>query len=175
MSVNELSMDLMTVIRSLDRTAGRIEELLLRVPRSRWNVRPSGIHWSFVENVCHLRDIESMGYGERVRRILEEEVPFLPDIDGAALAIERTYRDQDARQVLREFGTARRNTILRLEPLKEGQLSREGRFDDGVITLRALVERMRAHDEEHLNDLAVLCECFENEKDSNSDSSNARV
>jgi hypothetical protein len=172
MSSNELSLDLAAIIQTLEKTPDRIEKLLLRLSPSRWNVRPSGIQWSFVENVCHLRDIESLGYGERIRRILEEEKPFLPDIDGAALATERKYNDQDSMQALRDFGAARRDNLLRIEPLDEGLLSREGRFEDGVVTLRALIERMRKHDEEHLNDLAVLCECFQNENAGNAESRN---
>ena len=39
-----------------------------------------------LEHVCHLRDIEVEGYAPRLKRILSEDGPFLPDIDGRRLA-----------------------------------------------------------------------------------------
>src|ERR671934_776615 len=58
--------------------------------------------FSFVEHVCHLRDIEREGYGSRIEKILSEELPALEDLDGAALARERLYQDHGCQRGLED-------------------------------------------------------------------------
>jgi len=45
-----------------------------------------------VEQCWHLAELEREGFGARIRRLLDEAEPFLPDFDGARLARERDYR-----------------------------------------------------------------------------------
>ncbi|MBU6421769.1 MAG: DinB family protein, partial [Gammaproteobacteria bacterium] len=56
--------------------------------------QPEGGYFSVLENVCHLRDIEREGYSLRLQRMLVEEHPALPDINGGQLARERQYSEQ---------------------------------------------------------------------------------
>jgi hypothetical protein len=53
-----------------------------------------------------LRDIDGDGYRERVERMLAEERPSLPDIDGDALARQRDYQSQDLEEALSSFTAA---------------------------------------------------------------------
>ena len=63
--------------------------------------KPTIEEFSFLEHVCHLRDIEREGYGVRIAKLLSEEQPFLPDIDGDKLAAERNYNSQSFDEALR--------------------------------------------------------------------------
>jgi hypothetical protein len=112
-------------------------------------------HFSPVEDVCHLRDLEIEGYAVRINRILDDEHPFLPDFDGGRIAFERDYNSQDIRQALGHFAEARRQNLERLRDLAPAQLTREGTLEGvGRITLAKLLLLMSEHDEGHLQTFA---------------------
>src|SRR5215470_18537686 len=47
-----------------------------------------------VEQCWHLADLEREGYAVRIRRLLAETNPMLPDFDGTQVARERDYRSR---------------------------------------------------------------------------------
>jgi len=113
--------------------------------------------FSVLENICHLRDLELQGYTQRIRRILAESNPALADFDGARVAAESSYNNEQPDFALQAFQTARRENVEILQTLTDAQLSREGTLEGvGSVTLRRLAELMREHDEGHLEDLRVL-------------------
>src|SRR5262245_9205424 len=67
--------------------------------------------FSPVEQVWHLADLEREGFGERIRRLLSEPQPYLPDFDGAGIAVLRNYRTLSFEQGLAAFTTARERNI----------------------------------------------------------------
>lgn len=110
-----------------------------------------------LENICHLRDIEAEGYAKRIVRILDETNPFLADIDGGRLAVERGYNHQDPDLVLPAFVAARAKNIEKLRGVDAEDLERDGTLDGvGAVTLKRLAEMMREHDEGHVEELRVL-------------------
>jgi hypothetical protein len=121
-------------------------------------IKPSPEEFSVLENVCHLRDIEIEGYSTRIRRILNEEHPVLADIDGARLAIERSYNEQNLNEALQAFAKARGQNVALLMSTNEEQLSRSGVLEGvGEVTLGKLVMLMNEHDEGHLDELRMIC------------------
>jgi len=149
------------ILESLARTPESIDSMLMRLPSSQWSAKTYEEEWSFVENICHLRDLETEGYAVRIARILAEEKPFLPDFDGSRVAIERKYIDQDARQALSDFTTTRANNVARLKGLRPESLERTGTFENtGAITIRQLIDMIHKHDQQHLGDLTRLCEAL---------------
>ena len=48
-----------------------------------------GGSFSPVEQVWHLADLEREGFGIRIRRLISEPNPRLPDFEGGRLAVER--------------------------------------------------------------------------------------
>ncbi|HMF56847.1 MAG TPA: DinB family protein [Pyrinomonadaceae bacterium] len=122
----------------------------------RW--KPAEDEFSTLENVCHLRDIELEGYSVRIEKLLNEEKPFLHDLDGARLAKERDYNVQDFNAALLDFSEARAENARKLESLAVEQLSRSGEFEGvGEISLEKLVLMMRDHDDGHRQELSDLC------------------
>jgi hypothetical protein len=142
------------LIKSLASTADELERLLRDLPNDALRRPPSSDEFSALENVCHLRDIEIDGYTTRIDRILNEECPALPDIDGARLACEREYNNQDLAEALDAFAQARKRNVAVLSEISEAQLARSG-FLAGVgeVTLGKLLSMMHEHDEGHLADL----------------------
>ncbi|MGB9430366.1 MAG: DinB family protein [Gammaproteobacteria bacterium] len=123
--------------------------------------QPEGGYFSVLENVCHLRDIEIEGYGMRLRRLLAEEHPTLPDLDGAQLARERRYREQTLQPVLDAFVQARGANLKVLENVTDAQLARTGYLEPvGEITLSRLLELWVEHDQGHSQELGKLQNTF---------------
>jgi len=113
--------------------------------------------FSILENICHLRDLELQGYTPRIVRILAESDPSLADFDGARVAAESNYRNEEPQVALRTFQMARKANVDRLRSLSQEKLARGGMLEGvGRITLSQLAEKMREHDEGHLDDLRVL-------------------
>ncbi len=87
-------------------------------------------------HVCHLRDIEQEGYRERIKRILNETDPVLADIDGARLALERNYNQQNFAEALATFADTRRGNVAQLGKATP---------DDSHLVRRGLATRGDSH------------------------------
>jgi hypothetical protein len=98
--------ELHELIETLARTPEAIANLAGELSDENLRHRNSAEEFSAIENVCHLRDLEVEGYTTRINRILNEDHPSLPDIDGGRLAIERNYNDQDLDEALQAFAGA---------------------------------------------------------------------
>src|SRR5439155_2709907 len=103
-----------------------------------------------LEHVWHLRDIDELGYLERVRRTLREKRPQLPDVDGDRLAAERAYLQRALQPAQRTLLQGRRRAVARIRRLEEKDFRREAVLEGaGPLTLGDLVLRWRAHDIGH--------------------------
>ena len=146
------------VVLRLQLTPEKIRGLITGLSGEELCRKNSPEEFSILEHVCHLRDIEVEGYVPRVKRILNEEKPALPDIDGSRLALERDYNRDNLESALRAFSQARATNVRMLHDVSENQLDREGVLEGtGTITLRQLLDLQREHDEEHLRELGILC------------------
>jgi hypothetical protein len=121
-----------------------------------WEGIPSE-HYTAIEQLCHVRDIETDGYHVRLRRTLQEVNPTLASVDGDALAIERSYSTADPAEVLASFREARRVTLEMLADLSAEQFGRTAVFEGyGPLTLLSLVHYLCSHDQQHLAGLQWL-------------------
>jgi len=122
------------------------------------------LSWKFVpevfsmrENVWHLRDIDVEGYAHRIRLILEEERPMLPDVDGKRLARERNYNAQAIQPGLDDLRRSRAASVERLEGCSVQDLDRKAEMQGvGSIDLRRLLELWMEHDAGHIRDVVEL-------------------
>ena len=142
---------------SLGAMPAKLKEIAAALPQAAWRSKPAGGGFSLVEHVCHLRDIDGDGYRVRLERMLTEQCPTLPDIDGDALARERAYQSADLATALASFATTRLAIVARLAKLSPDERRRTGLMAGTTdITVEALVEIMTAHDSEHLDQLNDL-------------------
>lgn len=145
------------LIAALSKTPKTVATLSNDVSDEDLRRRNSPEEFSVIENVCHLRDIEIEGYTGRINRILNEEAPFLPDIDGSRLALERAYNSQNLAPALQDFSAARMHNVQTLSNVSMDQLERVGTFEGvGKVTLEKLLVLMREHDEDHIRDLRTV-------------------
>jgi hypothetical protein len=113
--------------------------------------------FSLHEHVWHLRDIEVLGYSRRLRALLEEENPFMADIDGARLAAERGYLELPLATGLREFFSARAENVAMLLSLPVAAFQRRGELETvGCSTLFGLIGLWCNHDEGHRGEMREL-------------------
>lgn len=145
------------LVRTLEDTPRTIRRLVSDLGQDAVRERPPGKVWSVVEHICHLRDIEAEGYTVRIRKLLSEDEPFLDDLDGDRLAEERGYIDQDLGGALEAFVNARAGNVEAIRDLSAEQLGRSGTYENiGPLTLGQLLEKMREHDREHIDELTQL-------------------
>jgi hypothetical protein len=113
--------------------------------------------FSALENVCHLRDLEVAGYAARIRQMIEEANPTLADFDGARVAAESEYNNEQAELALESFSRARKGNVALFRNLSDDELQRQGELAGvGRITLQRLAEMMSEHDEGHLDEVRAL-------------------
>lgn len=122
-----------------------------------WRSRPEqGSAFSLVEHACHLRDIDEV-HRKRLQRILKERLPFLTDVNGRKLAMERDYLRQDFRAAVRQFRRGRSILVERLNGLTARARKRVGIYAETQrITVEDLAEMIRQHDATHLQEIAEL-------------------
>ncbi|MEI9906058.1 MAG: DinB family protein [Asticcacaulis sp.] len=121
-----------------------------------WAGSPSE-NFTALEQICHVRDIETDGYHVRFRRTLSESRPFLGGVDGNILRDERDYAHADPEKVMADFRSARSYTLGLLSSLDEDDWNRPAEFEDyGPTTMRGLMHYLCSHDAQHLSGLQWL-------------------
>ena len=145
-------------VATLGAMPAKLKDIVARIGEQAWRSKPVSGGFSLLEHVCHLRDIDSDGYRVRLERMLAEQCPALPDIDGGTLARERNYQGQDLSAALTAFAATRLGIVARLAKLSRDERQRTGLMaGTQEITIEGLVEAMVAHDSEHLDQLDQLC------------------
>ncbi len=140
------------IVRS---TPDRQKAALAGVPRKLLMWRPAPGKWSIHEIVCHMRDAERDGYLYRYRKILAEENPIFPDVDGDKLALERQYGRLNLREVVRDWRAARKEVLAVLKKVKGEQWQRTGTHASlGPMSLETILQRQAlGNDEAHLGQI----------------------
>ena len=153
------------LLESLRDTPNKLAQLTNGLTFSELRWKHSEAEFSALENLCHLRDLELQGYTPRILRMLGEDAPMLADFDGARVAAEGDYNNQEPDLALLTFQTARTENVGRLSDLTDEQLARAATLEGvGKITLARLAEMMGEHDEGHLEDLRVLRQRLEKQR-----------
>ena len=107
-----------------------------------------------VEQVWHLADLEREGFAERIRRLLGEVEPYLPDFDGGKIAAERNYRLRSLDEGLAAFADARQNNITVFQSLAADSWLRSGTQEGvGKVSLCDIPAFMAQHDGFHRNEI----------------------
>lgn len=140
-------------LRALPR---QIEELVQGLSEDSLRWRPSPGEWSIKEVCCHLRDFSEIG-GERIRRMLSEDKPFLPAYDQEALARERDYQKESMPLVLTALRAFSGGLAYLLENLGEQEWQRTGRHEErGPISIGQYAQLLADHAREHLEQIKAL-------------------
>ena len=106
--------------------------------------------FSAVEQCWHLADLERDGYAVRIRRLLNEVEPALPDFDGERVAQERNYKSLSLEDGLEAFRRARAENLAALRTLSASEWERRGTQEGvGRVGLCDIPLMMAEHDAAH--------------------------
>jgi HAD superfamily hydrolase (TIGR01549 family) len=116
-----------------------------------WNTRPQAKEWCPAEIFCHLRDVETEVNLPRLRKVLQEDNPFLAGKDTDPWAEERKYICQNGQDALEHFTQARMETLDTLSSIAPQQWDRPARHAIfGPTNLKELTVIMTRHDRLHV-------------------------
>jgi len=106
--------------------------------------------FSPVEQCWHLADLERDGYAVRIRRLLNEAEPELPDFDGERVALERNYKSLSFADGLEAFRRTRAENLAALRALTASEWERRGTQEGvGRVGLCDIPLMMAEHDAAH--------------------------
>ncbi len=106
--------------------------------------------FSPVEQCWHLADLERDGYAVRIRRLLNEVEPALPDFDGERVARERNYSSLSLADGIEAFRRARSENLAALRALTTSEWDRRGTQEGvGRVGLCDIPLMMAEHDAAH--------------------------
>jgi FMN phosphatase YigB (HAD superfamily) len=142
------SASLLAILRS---TPAALTGLLEPLATDKLSAHPSADDWSVTEILCHMRDVEREVDQTRIQKILSEDGPFIAGQIPDEWAKTREYNKQDGLSALREFTSARIQTLDMLKDLAPAQWSRKARHAIfGPTTLQELVGFNAEHDRLHI-------------------------
>ncbi len=142
------------LLASLARMAEYLREVFSGLSPEQTRARAADGTFSPVEQVWHLADLEREGFGVRIRRLLSEREPHLPDFDGAKVAADRNYRSLSLEQGLAVFAAARQENISVLRALDSKAWVRSGtQAGIGKVSLCDMPSFMSQHDSAHRTEI----------------------
>lgn len=108
--------------------------------------------WSAHQVAVHVRDVDRLVYGWRIRRTLEEENPEFPNFDGDAYMREHYDPAEPLDKILAELTASVEESLRLLRTLPPQAWARPSRHQTqgSGLTLQTWVERGLRHIEEHL-------------------------
>jgi hypothetical protein len=128
-----------------------MEAFTLGLDKVSWLENPEPGEWSITEIMCHLRDVDGEVNLPRIKKVLQEQNPFLQGIDTDQWAHERLYYCQNGQEALSDF-TAWRIQLLevmnKLEPEEWMRPARHAIF--GPTNLNELASILVRHDRLHV-------------------------
>ncbi|HEX2258160.1 MAG TPA: DinB family protein [Actinomycetota bacterium] len=113
--------------------------------------------WSAADVVAHLVDAETVAFAERIRRMVDEDDPFIESIDPPRRLLEGGYSERTLAELVDELAKLRSANLAVARALSPEQLARTARHDEaGEITLEGIIHQWAYHDLMHLSQVASI-------------------
>lgn len=142
--------DRKSLLDDLAATPAHLESVFAGLGPEEARVAGPGGTFSPVEQCWHLADLEREGFGERIRRLLGEEAPSLPDFEGDRVARERNYKALPLSEGIAAFRCARMENLAALRAATGPDWDRSGTQQGvGEVALRDIPVMMSEHDASH--------------------------
>ena len=118
---------------------------------------PTDKGWSPKHIVAHILDVEDIAFMQRIRRIIEEERPYMRSITPTERIEEAGYMERPVADLLDELQRRRGEDLAWVRSIEPSQLDRIGEHDEaGEITASNIVHYWATHDLTHLHQLALM-------------------
>jgi len=121
------------------------------VSPAEWHTPLSKDGWNLTEIICHLRDVDREIYLPRLNQVKESERPFIEAIDADSWAEERNYKQQDGKQAMTDFTSARIELLGLIDSFDSHSWKKEIRHTIfGPLSLEELLKISARHDKLHI-------------------------
>jgi len=138
------------LIEEFGKGVGVVAEAVKGMSGEELRKRPVVGKWSTLEVVCHLADFEIVG-ADRVKRVIAEDRPTLPDGDENKFAARLAYHERKIEDELQVIAGIRAQVTRILKTLQDKDFARVGNHTvAGPLTLEQLVQRMAKHVRHHV-------------------------
>ncbi|HEU4887573.1 MAG TPA: DinB family protein, partial [Thermoanaerobaculia bacterium] len=118
-----------------------VRQLIESAPPDLLTRRAANGGFALIENAWHLADLEAEGYGVRLRRLLKETSPSLPDFQGDVIAADRDYLHLPLAPALERFEQARAGNMALIDAASDEDRGRSGEQEGvGTVTFARVVE-----------------------------------
>src|SRR6476660_5487479 len=107
-----------TLINDYSAGPSMLREAVRGMTREQLLARPVAGKWSTLEVICHIADFELVG-ADRIKRVIAEERPTLPDGDEKLFATGLAYHSRELEEELQAIGGIRAQVSRILRTLKE--------------------------------------------------------
>ena len=119
--------------------------------------RPGEEGWSPKDVLAHLISIQGPALVDRVKAMLDSDLPLLPDADEQKLLAASGLRGRAARELLQTFCEQRAQAVSLLDRLRPADLRRRGRHElAGEVSVADVIHHMAYHDLLHIAQAANL-------------------
>ena len=151
-------LDRAAYLKTLAETPAHLKAALKGVPKKLLLWTPGPGKWSMLEIVAHMRDMERDAYIARYRKILAEDNPTLPDLDGDLIALRDDYRSLKLPELLRDWLKLRKECLKLLKSVKGAQWERMGTHETaGSLSMMDFLKRQAVgNDEAHLGQIEAI-------------------
>lgn len=113
--------------------------------------------WSPKDVLAHLISIQGPALVDRVRAMVDSDLPLLPNVDEHETLESSGLRDRPAHELLNEFAEQRGRAMLFLERLGRQETRRRGRHElAGEVTVADAIHHMAYHDLLHIGQISAL-------------------
>ena len=139
---------------ALSATPGIITRFCKGIPEHIADQNQGPDYFTLREVLAHLADWEPI-WLERIQRIVQEDMPVLPNIDEGEMAELNGYTTTPVEVSLEKFATGRAALTAYLASLPNDAFERSGiRPEVGTITVKDIATLVLAHDTYHIAQLA---------------------
>jgi hypothetical protein len=139
-----------SLLNQLEEMPAFLEKTAASLPNE-WLVRrPEKDNSPLLEHLWHIRDCDSDLYALRIRRVLQEDKPYLEPVDVSVWPESRNYIKRNGGLALAEFVELRAGLVKELREVSQDALARVGvRADGSEINVLGLIEQLAEHDRDH--------------------------
>ena len=136
-------MEIKKLIEQFEANFREYYQLLTQLAEGNISYLPGESTWDIRQLLEVLADLEDEIIDLRLKKILEEEHPYLPRIEMERIKADRLYRDLTTAQLVEHVLHQRRELLKLLYSLPREQWQRTGVHEvEGHITFQELVRRM---------------------------------
>jgi hypothetical protein len=144
------------LLAQLERQPAQAARALAAIPEPEWQSRRNLAGRSVHMVLAHLRDLESMAFAPRVRRILAEEQPMLVPFVRHDWSDDQYRIDEPLTHILSAWSETRAEIMDLLPPPASDRWTRVGFHPpSGKRTLQWWAERIYMHAQAHLAELRL--------------------